>query len=64
MPLLPSSTMELRDSTLKRVAAALRTGEIGHCFACGGKVRLGEPHVRLRGVVFHSACARYRRRKD
>jgi hypothetical protein len=56
--------MELRDSTLKRVAAALRTGEIGHCFACGGKVRLGDPHVRLRGVVFHSACARYRRRRD
>lgn len=54
--------MELRDSTLRRVASALRTGKVGRCFACGGRVRPGEPHVRLQGVVFHSSCARYRRR--
>jgi hypothetical protein len=54
--------MELRQSTLRRVAAAMRTGELGRCFSCGGSVKVGEPHVRLQGVVFHSACARYRRR--
>ena len=54
--------MELRDSTLRRVAAALRTGAIGNCFVCGGRVKAGDPHVRLRGEVFHSTCARYRRR--
>jgi hypothetical protein len=26
-------------------------------------VKVGQPHVRIRGVVFHSACARYRRRQ-
>ena len=55
--------MDLRDTTLKRVAAALRAGAIGNCFVCGGRVKVGEPHVRLRGEVFHSACARYRRRR-
>jgi hypothetical protein len=54
--------MELRQSTLQRVASALRAGDLGRCFACGGMVRPGEPHVRLRGLVFHSGCARYRRR--
>ncbi|HEX4760794.1 MAG TPA: hypothetical protein VH256_08345 [Thermoleophilaceae bacterium] len=54
--------MELRQSTLRRVAAAMRTGELGRCFACGGSVKHGDPHVRLKGVVFHSACARYQRR--
>jgi hypothetical protein len=55
--------MELRQSTLRRVAAAMRTGELGRCFSCGGSVKVGEPHVRLQGMVFHSACARYRRRR-
>jgi translation initiation factor 1 (eIF-1/SUI1) len=54
--------MELRQSTLRRVAAAMRTGELGRCLSCGGSVKDGEPHVRLQGMVFHSACARYRRR--
>jgi hypothetical protein len=55
--------MELRQSTLRRVAAAMRTGELGRCLSCGGSVKVGEPYVRLQGVVFHSACARYTRRR-
>ena len=55
--------MDLRETTLKRVAAALRGGEVGHCVACGGRVKVGDPYVRVRGMVFHSACARYRRRR-
>ena len=55
--------MELRQSTLRRVAAAMRTGEMGRCFSCGGSVKVSEPHVRLQGMVFHSACARYKRRQ-
>ncbi|HEY2600024.1 MAG TPA: hypothetical protein VGI67_00605 [Thermoleophilaceae bacterium] len=55
--------MELRRSTLRRVASALGAGEAGRCLTCGGNVRAGEPHIRLRGAVFHMACARYRRRQ-
>ena len=54
--------MELRRSTLKRVASAMAVGETQRCLTCGGYVRAGEPHIRLRGAVFHLACARYRRR--
>jgi hypothetical protein len=62
-PLAPNfAGMELRRSTLKRVANAMGAGEAGRCLTCGGSVRAGEPHVRLRGAIFHMACARYRRR--
>ena len=54
--------MELRRSTLKRVASAMAAGEAGRCLTCGGSVRMSEPHVRLRGEVFHMSYARYRRR--
>jgi hypothetical protein len=54
--------MELRGSTLKRVAKAMGAGETRRCLTCGGQVRAGEPHIRLRGAIFHMACARYRRR--
>lgn len=53
--------MELKQSTLRRVAAAMRSGELGRCFSCGSSVKVGEPHVRLQGMVFHSGCARYQR---
>ncbi|HEY7630456.1 MAG TPA: hypothetical protein VH817_07145 [Thermoleophilaceae bacterium] len=54
--------MELRVSTLRRVATAMGAAEAGRCLTCGGSVRAGQPHIRLRGAVFHMACARYRRR--
>ncbi|HEX6459869.1 MAG TPA: hypothetical protein VF032_13200 [Thermoleophilaceae bacterium] len=54
--------MELRRSTLRRVASALGGTEAGRCLTCGGSIRAGEPYIRLRGAVFHMACARYRRR--
>jgi hypothetical protein len=54
--------MELRRSTLKRVVNAMALGETQRCLTCGGHVRAGEPHIRLRGAVFHLACARHRRR--
>jgi hypothetical protein len=54
--------MELRRSTLKRVATAMGVGETRRCLTCGGSVKVGEPHIRLRGAVFHLACARYQRR--
>jgi hypothetical protein len=32
---------------------------LGRCPTCGSAVRSAEPHLRLRGEVFHERCARY-----
>jgi|tagenome__1003787_1003787.scaffolds.fasta_scaffold20808353_1 hypothetical protein len=46
--------LELVQAQLPRPKAA-----IGTCSACQSAVRAEDNHVRLRGEVYHSRCARY-----
>jgi len=45
---------------LALVRQELTRSPIGVCATCGQPVRSRDGHLRLRGAVYHAACARYR----
>ena len=59
MPFTRSNHLRLVDPVGGGVRGRAGLGE--RCPACGRPVLGDEPGLRLRGLVFHDGCARYRR---